>query len=72
MTTWSYRVVKKTSGCEEFYGVHEVYYTEDGKPEMVTVEAVGPVGDTVKELRQELAYMLRALRMPILDYEDIP
>jgi len=74
--TWNYRVVKKTNtgydNLEEYYGIHEVYYSEEGVPEMVTVEPVGPAGDTLEELKQDLAYMLEALKKPVLDYEDIP
>ena len=40
--------------------------------EKATVDPIGPAGDTLKELRQDLAYMLAALRLPVLNYEDIP
>ncbi len=70
--TWNYRVVKKRSGCEEFYGIHEVYYSEDGKPEMVTMEPVAIVGDSLLELQEEFVHYLRALLKPVLNYEDIP
>ncbi len=73
--TWSYRVVRKIEtgydNLGEYYGIHEVYYDDDGKPEMVTVDPIGPAGDTLKELKCDLAYMLDALKKPVLDYEDI-
>ena len=74
--TWNYRVVRKTNTgydmLDEYYGIHEVYYDDDGNPEMVTVDPVGIVGDSLLELRQEYVYYLRALLRPVLDYEDIP
>lgn len=74
--TWNYRVVKKSNtgydNLDEYYGIHEVYYDDDGKPEMVTVDPVGAAGDTLEELKHDLAYMIAALDMPVLNYEDIP
>ena len=70
--TWNYRVVKKTYEGETLFGIHEVYYDSDGKPDMVTVEPVGIVGDDLTELQREFVYYLRALLRPVLDYEGIP
>ena len=70
--TWNYRVIRKDTTDGEYYGIFEVYYDSSGNPEMVTVDPIGPAGDTPKELRQDLAYMLAALRLPVLNYEDIP
>ncbi len=74
--TWNYRVVRKTeTGYDklgEYYGIHEVYYDDDGKPEMVTVEPVGIVGDDLLELQEEFVHYLRALLKPVLNYEEIP
>jgi len=70
--TWNYRVVKKTYTGDTLFGIHEVYYDDDGKPEMVTVDPVGIVGDDMNELRREYVYYLRALLRPVLDYEEIP
>ena len=73
--TWNYRVVRKTEtgydNLGEYYGIHEVYYDDDGNPEMVTVEPVAIVGDTLLELQWEYAHYLRALLKPVLDYDDI-
>ena len=70
--TWNYRVIKKAYMGETSLGIHEVYYDDDDKPEMVTVEAVGAVGDDLKDLTCELMHMLAALDKPVLNYEDIP
>ena len=66
--TWNYRIIKKDGD----YSIHEVYYTEDGKPEKVTKEPVAIVGDSLLELQEEFVHYLRALLKPVLNYEDIP
>lgn len=72
MTGWNHRVVRKTYRGETMLGIHEVYYDDEGIPEMVTVEPVGAVGDTLLELKEELLSMLAAFGKPILEYDDIP
>ena len=69
--TWNYRVVKKTYMGDTLFGIHEVYYDDDGNPDMVTVQPVGIVGDDIHELRREYVYYLRALLRPALDYDEI-
>lgn len=65
--TWSYRIVKK----DDSFAVHEVYYDDDGNPEMVTVEPVGVAGDTYKEFIDDMAHYVATLGKPVLNYEDI-
>ena len=73
--TWNYRVIRKTQtgydNLGEYYGIHEVYYDDDGNPEMVTVEPVGPDGDTYEELVEDISCMIDAFGKATLDYEDI-
>ena len=73
--TWNYRVIRKTNTgydhLDELYAIHEVYYSKDGKPEMVTVEPVGIVGEDYAELCAELAHYTEAFSKPVLNYEDI-
>ena len=71
MTGWNHRVVRKHYMGETVLGIHEVYYDDEGVPEMVTVEPVGAVGDTLVELKEEFLSMLAALKLPILEYDDI-
>jgi len=68
--TWNYRVVKRGHGEDTFYGIYEVYYDEDGKPEYITENPIYPIGDSVKELTEDISYMLTAFGKPILNYED--
>ena len=73
--TWNYRVIRKTEtgydNLGEFFGIHEVYYDDDGNPEMVTVEPIGPAGDTFEELLSDVECMVAALKKPVLNYDDI-
>jgi hypothetical protein len=66
---WNYRVVKMMckSGLE--YSVHEVYYTKDGSPVMITQDEVGPAGsDRIEFARCVLAYN-EAYTRPVLIYD---
>jgi hypothetical protein len=50
-------------------GIHEVYDI-DGEI-ACTERAVGPVGDTLDELRLELKRMAECVTLPVLEYEEI-
>ncbi len=79
--TWNYRVVHKhiecpdhgetCSLCSDEYGIHEVYYNDDGAPETVTVSPVGPYGNTYEEFIDDMAHYVSALSRPILEYDEI-
>lgn len=68
---WNYRVVKREDKGQEWYAIHEVYYDEQGKPEMITESAISPSGETIDEVRRDLEYMQRALTKPAVNYVDI-
>lgn len=76
MSHWNHRVVKRVYKMGDYeetsYGVHEAYYDDNNKVNMITEEPVGPHGETMKELRQCLEWMTKALEHPILDYDKIP
>jgi len=56
----------------ESYEIHEVYYDEAGKPKMYTENPMKPFGESVRELRQDLMWMLSALDKPVLTPRDFP
>ena len=61
---WNYRVMK----TKEFgYGIHEVFYTEEGKAEFYA-ERPEVWADSLKLLKQELVYMAGALNKKQLRY----
>lgn len=65
------RRVQKRSGTGEarlhdtFYEIREVYYNDEGVPYNVNAEAIAPAGNTMDELRRDLAMMLRATYEPV-------
>ena len=59
MMTCDYRIVKtvdKDTG-EEFYGVYEVFYNDNHEPVTRTEQPVGPSGETMDELREDLSWI---------------
>lgn len=73
--TWNYRVLRRRTkdifGREvESYGVHEVYYDDDGEPSSCTMNSVGPSGDTFEDLAADLRLLVAALNKPILEYDS--
>jgi len=72
--TWNHRVLtreyKGFNEAEVLFEIHEVFYNDDGIPEMCTEDAVSVVGDNLAELKQTLRWMRKALRQPILNYAD--
>ena len=70
--TWNHRVIRRVNEQgEEYYAIHEVYYNEDNEPHMVTEEAVSPFGETLEELEQDMEWFIKAMRHPVLNYEEI-
>ncbi len=71
-TYWNYRVIR-TLGHDgvPYYGIHEVYYNEEGKPTAMTENAVDVGGDTKSEIKSVLNGMKRALSKKILNPGDI-
>ena len=74
--SWNYRVlVKRTEGYTNIdaqqYGIHEVYYVDNGIPHSCTETACDPDGETVEELRDSMIQMMGAQVNPIMEYEDI-
>jgi hypothetical protein len=44
--TWNYRIVRRRDGT---YGLHEVYYDDNGEPDYMTVDEVRPSAKCRKE-----------------------
>jgi hypothetical protein len=68
--TWNYRLVKRTYRGEVLYGIHEVYYDDQGAPESITGDPVGVAEQSKSDIMTTLRHMERALTMPTLNYED--
>ena len=71
--TWNHRIIRKeykgANYIEIQYGIHETYY-RDGVPDACTMNPVAVAGDNIKDLKQTLRWMRKALRQPVLDYAD--
>jgi hypothetical protein len=72
--TWGYRVIRHKGfhDMPDFFQIHEVYYAEDGNPDMVTEDPVAAGGDSIGEVQQALGLMLTATEKPIIDFDSIP
>lgn len=56
--TWNYRIVKHVTGGTEWFGIHEVYYDDDGKPRAMTEEPVRMDAETVDDLIHAIEHVL--------------
>lgn len=73
---WNHRIVRRkhtyVDGSTEYtYGIHEVYYDEDGNVETWTVEPTYPHGDSIEDIKWSLKHMAKCLEHPVLDYETM-
>ena len=62
--SWNYRVMKDKDGN---YGIHEVYYTSEGKPIQSTVNSMVETEESIKALTDVLKKYTLALDKPVLD-----
>ena len=68
---WNYRVIKKIhDDGTEIFAIHEVYYNEDEKPDLVTEDPCEPQGETLEELKDDCEWYQKALEHPVLNYDD--
>jgi len=73
MTTWNYRVIRKTAPIsgETTYQIHEVYYREDGTIDCWTQLPVEPLGVSESQLRNDIHAFLAAFRLPLLEEKQV-
>ena len=64
---WDYRVIKHSG----MFTIHEVYYNDKGDITSISQDPMGPSGDTLEELKDDMKYFLQALDMPVLEKEEI-
>ena len=72
--TWNLRLIRHVDRKSRrvWYAVHEVYYTDAGKPWAMTQDPVEVEGDTPEEVFRYLNMIRRDLkRMPIMDADKI-
>ena len=64
--SWNHRVLAMEIECELYYGIYEVYYDENGKPNGYSEKPVTVAGDTIDNLKCTLKRMHQAFRKPVL------
>jgi hypothetical protein len=70
--TWNYRIMHYRDEHPEFghpFGIHEVYYADDGTVTGWTGDAIALVGHDLDDLGRRLRAMLEAFQKPVLEYE---
>lgn len=70
--SWNYRVVKTTVDGEDSYGIHEVYYDEEGKPKMFSADPCPVFSETLEGLEEEISRIRAALGRSALQESDFP
>jgi len=65
--SWDYRVIEHNG----MFTIHEVYYNDKGGITSISQDPMGPSGDTLEELKDDMEYFLQALDMPVLKKEEI-
>ena len=70
MMTWNHRVIRQVCDSEVLFGIHEVFYRDDGTPDLCTVDAIGVCAEGMDELTQTLEWMQKALGQPVLEMTD--
>lgn len=67
MATWNYRILAhQHEGGEVWFGVHEVYYNEDGIPNATTENPATVSCDSINEMRKDLKLIKSAFTKPVL------
>ena len=64
---WDYRVINH----DGMFTIHEVSYNDKGDITSISQDPMGPSGDTLEELKDDMEYFLQALEMPVLKKEEI-
>ena len=71
--SWSYRVVKTVTkiplgDTDISYGIHEVYYDENGNIVNVSESLAHPLSDDLDGLKWNLEKMIEACDKSVIDY----
>jgi hypothetical protein len=64
--SWNYRIIKTKDGEDNFYQIHEVYYSEDGKINGYTSKGATVGGSNIAEVKWVLMEMLSCLERDII------
>ena len=59
--TWNHRIVKHSNELQDYYAIHEVYYT-DGVPDKMSTEPDQVVAESPEEIIELLEMMLKSAK----------
>jgi len=65
--SWDYRVIEHNG----MFAIHEVHYNDAEDITSISDGPMGPSGETLEELKDDMQYFLRALDMPVLKKDEI-
>lgn len=69
--SWNYRIIKNKTGegenYQEWFQIHEVYYTKGGSIKYWSVDPITPCGSTLPELIDDIRMMIQGACEPILE-----
>jgi hypothetical protein len=70
---WNYRVVKTVTkiplgDTDISYGIHEVYYDDNGDIVNISESLAHPISDDLEGLKWNLERMMKACKKPVIDY----
>ena len=71
---WNHRILKTVVDGEVSYGIHEVFYDDDGSLMGCSEEPIGIVSETIEGCRRDLKLMETAFKKPVLEkkiFEDM-
>ncbi len=70
--TWNYRLVKKAipDSPHYTYGIHEVYYNEDGTAWGVTEDPVDMSAEHLNDLKIQWDMLVEAFGRPVIEYDE--
>ena len=65
--SWDYRVIENHG----MFTIHEVRYNDKGGITSISEDPMGPSGETLDELKDDMQYFLQALDSTVLKKEEI-
>lgn len=68
---WTYRVSKQTlSNGDVVFAIREFYHDKQGRLDSWTEEEIAPIGNSLEDLKGELALIMQALEHDVVDIGD--
>ena len=65
--SWDYRIIEHDGA----FTVHEVHYNDRGDVISLSEDPMGPSGESLEELEDDMEYFLQALNRPVLRKGEI-